>query len=99
MVNRFVVEEDIKFYNYVLKNTTKKYYVENKEGDQLISFYKRNNKVLLNVQNLSPIERAYVFSVALDDVLANTEVMMIPEKHYREHLETFNNWAGNLILL
>lgn len=96
--NRFVIEDNIKFYNDILKRTNKKYYVVNNEGDNLISFFKRNNKVLLNTDRLSILERAFVFSVSLDDVLANTEVIIVKEKVYIEHPEPFNSWHGNLIL-
>lgn len=97
--NRFVVSDNVKFYNSILKNTNKKYYIANIEGDQLISFFKRNNKVLLDTTRLNPLEKAFVFSVCLADVLLNTEVMIAEEKFYRENLETFNNWTGNLILV
>lgn len=96
--NRFVVDNNIKFYNAILKNTNKKYYVANTEEDKLITFFKRNNKVLLDCNKLSPLEKAFVFSVALDDVLANTEVMIVSEKIYRNHPAPFNAWSGNLIL-
>ena len=97
--NRFVVDKNIKFYNAMLRDTNKKYYVANVEGDTLITFFKRNNKVLLDTTKLSILERAYVFSVALADVLNNTEVIIVENKYYREHPERFNKWSGNLILV
>ena len=97
--NRFVISDNVKFYNSILKNTNKKYYVANTEGDALISFFKKNNKVLLDTTKLSPLERAFVFSVCLKDVLDNTEVMIVTEKNYRESLEIFNGWTGNLIVV
>lgn len=97
--NRFVVSDNVKFYNGILKNTNKKYYIANVEGDQLISFFKRNNKVLLDTTKLNPLEKAFIFSVCLTDVLVNTEVMIAEEKFYRENLEAFNNWSGNLIIV
>jgi hypothetical protein len=50
--NRFIVYDNVKFYNNAFKNL-KKYYVGNKKGDSLISFFRKNNKVLLNMINLS----------------------------------------------
>jgi CRISPR type III-B/RAMP module RAMP protein Cmr1 len=97
--NRFVIDNNIKFYNSVLKNTNKKYYVANNEGDTLITFFKRNNKVLLDTTNLSVLEKAFVFSVSLADVLNNTEVIIVERKYYKEHPEPFNKWSGNLILV
>lgn len=97
--NRFSVDNNIKFYNSILKNTAKKYYIANVEGDTLITFFKRNNKVLLDTTKLSILEKAFVFSVALADVLNNTEVIIVEQKYYREHPEPFNKWSGNLILI
>ncbi|KFZ26316.1 MAG: hypothetical protein KQ78_01489 [Candidatus Izimaplasma bacterium HR2] len=98
-VNRFVINDNIKFYNDILRNTNKKYYVVNTSNDMLITFFKRNNKVLLNTINLNPLERAFVFSVALEDVLNNVEVIIINEKYYKDNPEPFNTWSGNLILI
>jgi hypothetical protein len=97
--NRFVVDNEIKFYNSVLRSTNKKYYVANVEGDTLITFFKRNNKVLLDTTKLNPLEKAFVFSVALTDVLQNTEVVIAEQKFYRDNPEPFNKWSGNLILV
>ena len=98
-VNRFVINDNIKFYNDILRSTNKKYYISNTENDKLITFFKRNNKVLLNTINLNPLERAFVFSVALEDVLSNTEVIIVDEKYYKENPEPYNKWSGNLILI
>ena len=97
--NRFVVDSHVKFYNSILRNTNKKYYIANQEGDTIITFFKRNNKVLLDTTRLSPLEKAFVFAVALEDVLNNTEVVIVPEKKYRENPGPYNNWSGNLILV
>ena len=97
--NRFVIENNIKFYNDILRNTNKKYYISNTEDDKIITFFKRNNKVLLDTTRLNLLEKAFVFSVALEDVLANTEVIIVGSKHYRENPGPYNNWSGNLILV
>ena len=97
--NRFVIDNNIKFYNDILRNTNKKYYISNTENDKLVTFFKRNNKVLLDTTRLGPLEKAFVFSVALEDVLANTEVIIVGRKYYRENPGPYNNWSGNLILV
>ena len=97
--NRFVIDNNIKFYNDILRNTNKKYYISNTENDKLITFFKRNNKVLLDTTRLGVLEKAFVFSVALEDVLMNTEVIIVGNKYYRDNPGPYNNWSGNLILV
>lgn len=97
--NRFVIEDNIKFYNDILRSTNKKYYISNTENDKLITFFKRNNKVLLDTTKLGPLEKSFVFSVSLEDVLQNTEVIIIKQKYYKENPGPYNNWTGNLILI
>lgn len=97
--NRFVIDSNIRFYNSILRQTNKKYYIANTVDDRLITFFKRNNKILLDTTVLNPLEKAFVFSVALQDVLFNTEVMILKEKYYKENVEVFNKWSGNLILV
>jgi hypothetical protein len=43
--NRYVISDNIRTYNYILKSTSKKYYVMNIQGAQLITFFKKNNKI------------------------------------------------------
>lgn len=97
--NRFAIDKNIKFYNDILRNTNKKYYVINTSNDMLITFFKRNNKILLDTTKLNPLERVFVFSVSLQDVLNNVEVIIINEKYYEDNPEPFNIWSGNLILI
>jgi len=98
-VNRFVIDDNIRFYNDVFKKTNKKYYVSNTEKDSLISFFKRNNKVLLDTTKLNPFEKVFVFSIALEDVLSNLEVIIVSEKMYNENPEPYEKWSGNLIIV
>ncbi len=97
--NRFVIDGNVKFYNDILRNTNKKYYIANTENDKIITFFKRNNKVLLDTTKLNILEKAFVFSVALEDVLANTEVVIVGQKYYRDNPGPYNSWSGNLILV
>lgn len=77
--NRFIVSDNIKFYNNILKNN-KKFYVENQPDVGLLSFFKKNNKVLLNMNNLSQQEREFV-KTNIKDVLKNTEVIYLPDQN------------------
>jgi len=47
--NRFIIHNNIRFYNYTLRDISKKYYIMNVTGDPMITFFKRNNKVVLNI--------------------------------------------------
>ncbi|GAF98818.1 unnamed protein product, partial [marine sediment metagenome] len=55
--NRFVIEDNIREYNSILRRTEKKYYVMNKRGADIISFFRKNNKILLNFLTLSNEEQ------------------------------------------
>lgn len=95
--NRFVIEKDIRIYNFILRSTSKKYYVENSRGMGLITFFRRNNKVLLNLVKLTDEERRFIlFSLA--DVLRNVEVIILKERDFRNHMEVFETWNGNVVI-
>lgn len=97
--NRFVIEENIKIYNYILRSTNKKYYIENTPGARLISFFRKNNKVLVNFNNLNLFERQFLLSeVCFEDVLKNTEVIMLDNESYQEKKEILDGWSGNVII-
>jgi hypothetical protein len=96
--NRFVISNTIKLYNDILRETNKKYYVMNNKGDKLITFFKKNNKVLLDTTKLTELERLFVLNVDLKDVLFNTEVMLVTKEDYKEHVRVFTEWRGDLIL-
>ena len=99
LTNRFVIEKDIRIYNYILRKTSKKYYVMNTPDDSLISFFRRNNKVLINFLNLSEVERALVLNDNIfRDVLKNTEVIMIDRPTFDEKEEILIEWNGNVII-
>jgi hypothetical protein len=99
--NRYVVDaEHIRYYNYYLKKTNLKYYIINTpyNWSGLISFFKKNNKVLLDFTKLSLFEKQFVLNVALEDVLANTEVILIEQDDYELFLGIFNQWKGDIII-
>jgi len=99
--NRYVIDIDhIRYYNYYLKRTNLKYYIINKSNTWrgLISFFKRNNKVLLDITQLTMFEKQFVLNVSLEDVISNTEVLLMTKEDYTDHLDVFNQWKGDIIL-
>ena len=96
---RYVVETNIKTYNYILKGTNKKYYVENSVGVPLITFFKKNNKVLCNFNNFGEIDRQYLnVDAVFEDILKNTEVVVINQETFNDKKEILDNWSGNVII-
>jgi hypothetical protein len=98
--NRFVIEDNIKKYNYILKKTEKKYYVMNREGSNIISFLRKNNKILLNFMNMPKEERNFFLMDGIfEDSLKNAEVIAINKKIYDEKIEVLDKYSGNVILI
>jgi IS1 family transposase len=98
--NRFVVCDNIRVYNNLLKTTTKKYYICNKPGDMLISFMRKNNKVLLNFNNLDVLDKEYLFCSPniLKDLLRNVEVIELSTDQFKAFQPVFEEWSGNVII-
>jgi hypothetical protein len=97
--NRFVIEDNIKIYNYVLRNTQKKYYVSNTKGVKLISFFRKNNKIFLNFMNLNVFERQFLLiNECFEDILRNAEVILVDNDILVEKESILNEWNGNVIL-
>jgi hypothetical protein len=97
--NRYVIEDNIRTYNFILRGTSKKYYVCNPIGADVISFFRKNNKVLVNFFNLSEFEKVFLLSdKVFGDVLRNTEVIQIDKDIFDEKMETLENWRGNVII-
>jgi hypothetical protein len=97
---RFVIDqENIKFYNYFFKRTNVKYYVINtmKYYTGIVSFFKRNNKVLLNTTILNKNEQNFIFN-SLIDILSNLEIIMITKQNFNEYKEILSKWNGNVII-
>lgn len=97
--NRFIVSNNIKIYNDILRNTNKKYYVENRCGEGLITFFKRNNKCILNFSNLSPKERRFALDYMLVDILYNLEAILISKEDLWDYENIIKVWEGNVLLL
>jgi len=97
--NRFVIEDNIRDYNSILKRTSKKYYVMNKIGAEIISFFRKNNKILLNFNNLSLEEQNFfLMDGVFDDVLKNTEVIAINKDMHDMKMEILDKWKGNVVI-
>ena len=96
--NRFIIEENIRIYNYILKWTNKKYYIQNKTGVGLISFFRKNNKVILDFSKLSAYESQFVLNHCFEDILKNLEVIIVNKSIFEEKEEVLNLWNGNVIL-
>jgi len=98
--NRFVIEDNIREYNSILRRTEKKYYVMNKNDSDIISFFRKNNKILLNLLNMSKEERDFFLMEGIfEDVLRNTEVIAVNKKIYDEKMEVLDKWKGNVIII
>jgi hypothetical protein len=95
---RFVIEDNIRIYNQALKRTNKKFYVENADGVGFISFFRKNNKVLLNITKLSTFERQFALNICLEDILRNIEVIQLEDGDFEEYKEVFEKWSGNVII-
>lgn len=96
--NRFIVSDNIRIYNEILKTTNKKYYVQNEVNQiGIISFFRKNNKVLLSIPSLSYEEKSFVLDYALNDILKNLEILLIERHDYEKCIDAFHNWKGNLI--
>lgn len=98
--NRFIVNDNIREYNSILRRTEKKYYVMNKKGADIISFFRKNNKILLNLMNLTKEERDFfLMEGVFEDLLRNTEVIALNKKVYDEKMEVLDKWKGNCIII
>lgn len=95
--NRFVIDSNIREYNMILRRTTKKYYVMNKEGTDVLSFLRKNNKILFNFLCLdSYVQRMFLYF--FDDLLRNTEVIAVTKEIFDEKMEILDKWNGNVII-
>jgi hypothetical protein len=96
--NRFVIDDNIREYNSILKWTNKKYYVENTENTGFISFFRKNNKVILNINRLTFNEKMFVLNHCFEDVLKNIEVIWMDRESFDDKKELLKLWNGNVIV-
>lgn len=98
--NRFVIENNVREYNNILRRTEKKYYVVNKKGIDIISFFRKNNKILLNFMNLTKEEQNFfLIDKVFNDILRNVEVIAINKKIYDEKMRVLDAYNGNVIVV
>lgn len=96
---RYIIQNYIKTYNFILRNTNKKYYIENYPGIDLISFFKKNNKVIVNFNNLRKTELEFLLNdFVFEDVLKNCEVIQIDQDIFESKKYLLENWTGNVII-
>lgn len=95
--NRFIIGNNIKFYNDILKNTSKKYYIENIENNKLISFFRKNNKVVFNFNILNKEIKDFLLDNLLFDILKNVEVIYLDKDMIDKKYSILSNWSGNII--
>lgn len=97
--NRFIITDNIKFYNWFFRSHEKKYYVQNGNNTKLISFFKKNNKVLLNFNNLDFISKQFALrNGVFKDILKNLEIIQIDEATFEEKKDILSNWSGNVVI-
>jgi len=96
--NRFIISDNIRIYNTILKETSKKYYVKNTTGSGFISFFRKNNKVLLDTTVFSNIEKTLILDTLLPDILRNVEVIKVSKEDFDKYKTILDPWDGNVIV-
>jgi hypothetical protein len=97
--NRFVIEKDIKIYNFILRGTSKKYYVSNVQGTNMISFFRKNNKILVNFNYFDLFDwKYYLIDRVFEDLLRNVEVIDISKDIFDDKINILEDWRGNVIV-
>jgi len=97
--NRFVIENDIKIYNFILRGTSKKYYVSNIQGTDMVSFFRKNNKILVNFNYFDLFDyKYYLIDSVFEDLLRNVEVIDVNRDIFDEKISILENWRGNVII-
>lgn len=97
--NRFVIERDIKIYNFILRNTSKKYYVSNVIDTDMVSFFRKNNKILINFNYFDANDYQYFLQDnVFNDLLKNVEVVDLDKDIFDEKMDILEKWRGNVII-
>lgn len=97
--NRYVIENNIKLYNDILKKTTKKYYIENSsDSNKIFTFFRKNNKVLFNFTKLKPEIKEFLLDNFLFDILRNTEVIILDRESLEKKATLLEAWPGNVVI-
>jgi hypothetical protein len=98
--NRFIISDNIRFYNGYLKYVGKKYYVQNttSNSNALLSFFRKNNKILVDFTKMPQAESRFLMEAYLEDILANTEIIIIDENDMGTYAALLKTWSGNVIV-
>jgi hypothetical protein len=96
--NRFIISDNIKFYNDQLKYVGKKYYVQNRDSENIISFFRKNNKVLCDFTKMTMAAAAFLLENSLEDILRNCEIIIIDENTMFTYSTLLKSWPGNVII-
>lgn len=97
--NRYIIDDNIRDYNNTLKHTGKKYYIENsKNVVDLISFFRKNNKILLNFENLTYIDKDYCLK-NIRNIIKNVEIIALSMSDFDKVYDELVQWPGNVIVL
>jgi hypothetical protein len=96
--NRFVIANNIKFYNGELKNVGKKYYIQNSSGENFISFVRKNNKILVDLTRMTQAEKTFFIENYFEDILRNTEIICIDDNDLGTVSDALKSWQGNVII-
>lgn len=97
--NRFVISDNVRFYNWFFRKCEKKYYVQNNYNSQIISFFKKNNKILLNFNKLDYDTKKFALKNSIfKDILRNLEILQLNEEDFNKRKSILLNWNGNVIV-
>jgi hypothetical protein len=69
----------------------------NRKDVDILTFLRKNNKILFNFLNLTTYQQG-VFLYFFDDLLRNTEVIAITKEMFDEKMELLDKWNGNVII-
>jgi hypothetical protein len=65
----------------------------------IITFFRKNNKILINFNNLSKEEEEFFLMDGIfEDVLKNSEVIAVNKDTHDIKMEVLDKWKGNVIL-
>jgi len=96
--NRFIIDNNVKFYNSIFKKVGKKYYVQNEDGSNFVSFVRRNNKILVDFTRMTQTEKRFLMDNYLGDILRNCEVILVEENDLDTYSNQLKGWNGNVII-
>jgi len=103
---RFIIEDknkSVSYWNNFFKeyeNSTgvwKKFYVENIPNQDFVRFFKRHNKIFLNMDNLSTEANQLVQS-EIYSILFMIEIIQGSKEFMKKNIKILNEWRGNFVI-